>query len=241
MSDFDPSFNKKYEESPVYQLWQSLRNASFIQQQPLHEPNVSGTQTANFQGQDLRGSLFKFKNVTHSSFFGADLTGCVFRECTLNHADLSHAMLLGTQFINVIVEEACFDYADLTGVVLESSHYHSSSFIHTQIRDCNATFAQFNYANFTHSDLSSSDFSGTDLTNACLQNACLKDTNLQDATLIDTDLYGAYLSSNCNLTAKQLSKAKNLAHIIVDPEDKHMLSILEIARVSTSYQCEDFA
>ncbi len=214
---------------PVYQLWLSLRHADFIKQQPLKEPVFISHTPLNLSGKDFRGCLFANKDLSHATFFATDLTACAFKNSAFKNADLSHSMLLGANFSDICAEEAIFCHADLTGVVIEKSNFSHANFESAQLKDFCATHSHFNFSNFKYADFHFANLSFSDFTGADLSHSTLYNTNFEDIILIDTNLSGANLTYAQNLLPKQLSKAKNLHHAVVDPEDKHMSAVLQIA------------
>jgi uncharacterized protein YjbI with pentapeptide repeats len=210
----------------------------------LENANLQG---AKLTGVDFKGASFQNANFTDTDLSGAKLTdvnfdGASIQGANLTDTDLSGAKLTGINFKGVSFQNANLMDTDLSGAKLTGVDFKGVSFQNANLMDTDLSGAKltgvdfkgasFQGANFTDTDLSGAKLTGIDFKGVSFQNANLMDTDLsgakltgvdfkgarfQGANLTDTDLSGAKLEKAVNLTIEQISKAKTLYKVTLDP------------------------
>ena len=121
---------------------------------------------ANFDGQNLSGSIIDENNFTNASFKGANLTGVRLVDSNIANADFSDAVMTNVVFNNGLLGETKIDAK-------------GAKFINADFS--NSTYDKYHKASINNADLTAADFRNSDLKIGTGNTT--KHTILQDGTM----------------------------------------------------------
>lgn len=167
---------------------------------------LSQFQSANLVNVNADDSQFGYANISavnleESSLKRTDLREARAQHCLLNSATLTKSDARGADFRYSFARMANFREVNLSNANLKRSNIWKANFTDANcsdanLRECKASYAEFNGANLERAYLWGADLSGTDFRDANLRNANLTGADLRGCNLQNADLGGATLSES---------------------------------------------
>ena len=188
----------------------------------------------NFDGSDIRGSLFNNSNMRtitaagiwtmiidctagFCDFSGAEMQYCYLRDSDYTESKFISTNLYGAKMESITALEANFENATLSGTDLFGASLPYVNLTNAKLNNSNLDSVELSSSILNGTDFSSSQLTGAqidntiliraNLTNCDLSSSKLRDSDLTDAILINADLTDANLSRS-TLTRANLTNAR---------------------------------
>lgn len=166
----------------------------------------------------LRGAKMRFADLEGADLSFADLRETDLLDTNLQNANLFQTNLTGTYALGAHFLKAHLNGANFRFARLFLSDFRGADLSYADFREGAPIRVNFQEANLSHCNFQAVTLTQTNFSQANLSYANLRDTNLrwavfEGALLIESDFRGAL-----NLTMEQVSKAKTLYKVKLDPE-----------------------